>query len=243
MKAKRFVSIPEWSPLYHEPPHHFRGCTSLNILCRAPVGVIKSLLPEPLKPHGDLFVLRWAHVEDVDGYKNIHFNEINFPCEWENNIGVHMALEYIDNEMGLIIGREVWGYPKKWGDFVWNKTTNGLYVECHRQGVLLMQTEFTGSDDSKEFIPTVEWPDMNYYYLVKHIPPASRSVSALIQVVRLELSELVIHSSTTGSAQVEFFDGPRDPLTHLGPVEVLGATLDSLDLAVDYGEVVATLEI
>lgn len=36
MKIKKFVSIPEWSPVYTEPPHHFNGCTGLNVLCRAP---------------------------------------------------------------------------------------------------------------------------------------------------------------------------------------------------------------
>ncbi len=238
MKVKKFVSIPEWSPLYHEPPHHFRGCTGLSVLCRAPAGVIEKLIPKPLRARGDLFILRWEHIADCDGYKDIHFNEILFTCKWKNKIGVHCALEYIDSEMGLTIGREVWGFPKKWGDFVWNKTANGLHAECHRGGVLLMRTEFTRSEST----PTVEWPDTSNYYLVKHIPPASRSVSPLIQVVRCELSERVIHSSAMGSAQVEFFDGPRDPLKLLGPVEVLAARLDTLDSLFDYGEVVETIE-
>jgi len=40
---------------------------------------------------------------------------------------------------------------------------------------------------------------------------------------------------------VEFFDGPRDPLKQLGPIEVLGARLDTLDSVFDYGEVVETI--
>ena len=112
----------------------------------------------------------------------------------------------------------------------------GLHLECHRSGELLMQTDFTPSES-----PAVKWPATRSYYLVKHIPPASRSGSPLIQVVRLDLDKKTLHSSSTGSAHVEFFDGQRDPLRQLGPVEVLGARLDTMDSVVDYGEVVETI--
>lgn len=233
---RKFVSIPEWAPVYTEPPHHFNGCTGLSVLCRAPAGVIEKLIPEPLKAQGDLFILRWEHMDECEGYKDIHFNEILFPCKWKDKTGVHCALEYIDNEMGLIIGREVWGFPKKWGDFIWNKTVNGLHLECLRSGVSLIRTEFTRTES-----PAVKWPDSSSYYLVKHIPSASRSGSPLIQVVRCDLTKKTLHSTATGSASVELFDGPQDPLKQLGPVEVLGARLDTLDSVFDYGEIVETI--
>ena len=236
MKVSKFVSIPEWAPVYTEPPHHFKGCTGLNILWRAPAGVIQKLIPEPLKAQGDLFVLRWQHMDECEGYRDVHFNEILFPCMWRDKIGVHCALEYIDNEMGLIIGREVWGFPKKWGDFVWEKTDAGLHLECHRSGELIIRTEFTRSQS-----PAVQWPDSSSYYLVKNIPPASRSGSPLIQVVRCDLTKKTLHSTATGSASVELFNGTHDPLKQLGPVEVLGARIDTLDSVFDYGEIVETI--
>ncbi|MBN2334709.1 acetoacetate decarboxylase family protein [Candidatus Bathyarchaeota archaeon] len=236
MAMKKFVSIPEWAPVYTDLPHHFNGCTGLNVLCRAPERVIQRLTPEPLKAVGDRFILRWQHIGDCEGYKDVHFNEILFPIKWKDKTGVHCALEYIDNEMGLVIGREVWGFPKKWGDFIWEETHDGLHLECHREGELLMRTEFTRTES-----PAIQWPFASSYYLVKHIPPASRTGSPLIQVVRIDLDKKTLYSSTTGTATVELFDGQHDPLRQLGPVEILGARLDTMDSIVDYGEVVETI--
>jgi acetoacetate decarboxylase len=241
-EIKNSFSIPEWSPLYHEPPHHFRGVTKLSVLCRAPGGVIKSLLPKPLKFREDLFVLAWDQVDDVEGYNNMHFNSITFPCAWKDNLGGHCAIEYIDSDMGLTIGRDVWGYPKKGASFLWNETANDLKVECHRGGVLLMRTAFSPSHSTRPSTPEVEWPDTTYHYQIRRVPPAARTLSAQVQVIRCEFSELVTHSSVKGSAQVNFFDGPRDPLKHLGPVDVLDASLEHLDFVFDYGEVVETLK-
>jgi len=236
MNIKKFVSIPEWAPVYTDLPHRFNGSTGLSILCRAPAGVIEKLMPEPLKAMGDLFILRWQHMDECEGYMDIHFNEILFPCKWRDKTGVHCAIEYIDNEMGLIIGREVWGFPKKWGDFKWEETPEGLHLECHKSGELLICTDFTPSESSP-----IQWPFTGSYYLVKHIPPASRTDTPLIKVVRIDLDKKTLHSSTTGSASVEFFNGQRDPLKQLGPVEVLGARIDKVDSIVDYGEVVETI--
>lgn len=165
-------------------PHHINGSTGLSILCRAPEGVIEKLMHEPLKTIGDRFILRWQPVSDCEGYKDIHFNEILFPYRWKDKTDIHCAVEYIDNEMGLIIGREIWGFPKKWGDFVWKETPDGLHLECHKSGELLIRTEFAYSDS-----PAIEWPFMSNYYLVKHIQPASRTGDSLIQVVRIDFDK------------------------------------------------------
>ena len=154
------------------------------------------LMPEPLKSTGDLFILRWQIIDDCEGYRNVHFSEILFPCKWRDKTGVHCAVEYIDNEMGLIIGREIWGFPKKWGDFTWKEKSDGLFLECHKSGEFLMRTEFTETET-----PAIQWPFMNSYYLVKHIPPASRTGDPLIQVVRIDLDKKTLYSSTTGTAK------------------------------------------
>ena len=60
-------------------------------------------------------------------------------------------------------------------------------------------------------------------------------------MVRIDLDKKTLHSSNTGAATVELFDGQHDPLKQLGPVEVLGARIDKVDSIVDYGEVVETI--
>jgi len=250
-----FVPSPEFSPPYPPLPHHFNDNHQLQILCQAPRGAITRALPRPLEPTGDnLFVLQMGWSPDCEGF-NVHEIQINAPVRWKGEVGSTTLIEYIDSDMGLIAGREIWGWPKKMADIVWTQTATGWNVTCNKQpdqgGIPLMKIEYTVSGSA----PAVEWPVMMPTYLVKRVPNASPAVPPLTQLVRVggpaiggppALAPNAVKTDTKGTAAVQFFDGPHDPLTFFGPVKVLeakmsitkGAMLGGLGL----GDVVAQWE-
>jgi acetoacetate decarboxylase len=248
-----FVPSPEFSPPYPPLPHHFNDAHGLQILCQAPKGAIKRTLPRPLELTGaeDLFVLQMGWSPDCEGF-NVHEIQINAPVKWKNGTGSTTVIEYIDSDMGLIAGREIWGWPKKMADIVWTQTAGGWTITCNKQkdqgSIPLMKVEYTISKS----VPKVEWPPMEPVYLVKRIPNASPSVPPLTQLVcvgcglpknsGLTPSPTAVTTNTTGTAQVQFFDGPHDPLTFFGPVKVLDAkmsiTKGSMTGGLGLGEVV-----
>jgi hypothetical protein len=71
--------------------------------------------------------------------------------------------------------------------------------------------------------------------LVKRIPNASPSVPPLTQLVCVGCSlppggapgsaKTAATINTKGTAKVQFFDGPHDPLTFFGPVKVLDSKM------------------
>jgi acetoacetate decarboxylase len=230
-----FVPSPEFSPPYPPLPHHFNNNHGLQILCRASKGAIKRALPQPLEQNGDddLFVLQMGWSPDCEGF-NVHEIQINVPVKWRNEVGSTTLIEYIDSDMGLIAGREIWGWPKKMSDIVWTQTAAGWTIDCNKQkdqgGIPLMKVEYTISKST----PAVEWPVMSPVYLVKRIPNASLSVPPLTQLVCVGCSARGTGSSSTrtaattntkGFATVQFFDGPHDPLTFFGPAKVLDARM------------------
>jgi acetoacetate decarboxylase len=231
-----FVPSPEFSPPYPPLPHHFNDMHGLQILCRAPEGAIERAVAGPLEKSGedDLFVLQMGWSPDCEGF-NVHEIQINAPVKWGDNYGSTTLIEYIDSDMGLIAGREIWGWPKKMSEIVWTRTDKGWTIECYKQkdqgSIPLMKVEYTISDSA----PDVAWPVMEPVYLVKRIPNASASVPPLTQLVCVgcnlpEGSESAFDPSlaatnTRGTATVRFFDGPHDQLTFFGPVEVLGAKM------------------
>jgi acetoacetate decarboxylase len=249
----RFVPSPEFSPPYPPLPHHFNDSHNLQILCRAPEGAIKRALASPLEQNGeeDLFVLQMGWSPDCEGF-NVHEIQINAPVKWKDSIGSSTLIEYIDSDMGLIAGREIWGWPKKMADIVWTETDTGWTIECYKQKdqghILLMKVEYTISDST----PDVEWPEMRPTYLVKRIPNASPSVPPLTQLVCVgcnapqedfpEPAETAVAKNTKGIATVQFFDGPHDLLTFFGPIEVLDAKMriieGSMTGGLGLGEVV-----
>ncbi len=232
-----FVPSPEFSPPYPPLPHHFNDMHGIQILCRARAGAIERALAKPLEKNGDddLFVLQMGWSPDCEGF-NVHEIQINAPVKWGDSVGSTTLIEYIDSDMGLIAGREIWGWPKKMADIIWTETDTGWTFECYKQkdqgSLPLMKVEYTISDS----LPEVEWPVMAPVYLVKRVPNASPSVPPLTQLVcvgcnRPPGSESAFDPSaaainTRGTATVQFFDGPHDPLTFFGPIEVLDAKMN-----------------
>jgi len=230
-----FVPSPEFSPPYPPLPHRFNDNHVIQVLCQAPKGAVKRALAQPLEPVGDedLFVLLMGWSPDCEGF-NVHEIAINAPVKWKDSIGATTLIEYIDSDMGLITGREVWGWPKKMADITWTKTKTGWTVACNKQkdqrGIPLMKIEYTISNSA----PAVEWPAMMPTYLVKRIANAALSVPPLTQLVCVGCNLPPGGSfpppqkgtvETKGLAKVQFFDGPHDPLTFFGPVKVLGAKM------------------
>ncbi len=231
-----FVPSPEFSPPYPPLPHHFNDNHNLQILCQAPEGAIKRALPRPLEQNGndDLFVLQMGWSPDCEGF-NVHEIQINVPVKWRDSVGSTTLIEYIDSDMGLIAGREIWGWPKKMSDIVWTQTATGWIIDCYKQkdqgGIPLMKVEYTISNST----PTIQWPVMMPVYLVKRIPNASPSVPPLTQLVCVGCtppaggvpgpSATAVTTNTKGFATVQFFDGPHDPLTFFGPIKVLAAKM------------------
>lgn len=231
-----FVPSPTFSPPYPPLPHHFNNNHGIQILCRAPKGAIKRALPLPLEQNGndDLFVLQMGWSPDCEGF-NVHEIQINVPVKWKDRVGATTLIEYIDSDMGLIAGREIWGWPKKMSEITWTQTATGWAIDCRKQkdqgSLLLMRVEYTVSNSA----PAAEWPVMMPTYLVKRIPNASPSVPPLTELVCVGCtlpqgsgSSPANTSQTTntqGSATVQFFDGPHDPLAFFGPIKVLAAKM------------------
>jgi len=253
--SQGFVPSPIFSPPYPPLPHHLRDVHTIQILCQAPKGAVKRALAPPLEPAGDadLYVLLLAWTPDVEdqGY-NVHEIAINAPVRWKDRVSNTTLIEYIDSDMGLLAGREVFGWPKKMADITWTRTTTGWMVVANKmkdQGSIpLMKVEYKISDST----PSVQWPNMGPTLLVRRIPNASASTKAFFQIVCVGCdvpqsgAPLVAPSGskeTRGFATVQFFDGPHDPLTFLGPVKVLDAKMTILEgkmpLGLGLGQVLA----
>jgi acetoacetate decarboxylase len=236
-----FVPSPVFSPPYPPLPHHFSDVHTIQVLCQAPKDAVQKALASPLKQvgDGDQYVLLMAWTPDVEkqGY-NVHEIAINAPVQWNDQLGTTTLIEYIDSDMGLIAGREIYGWPKKMAEITWTQTKTGWTVTANKMkdqgGIPLMKVEYTASAAT----PEVEWPNMGAVILVRRIPPASLTTPSINQIVCLGCNRpqteapLVAPAGpkdTKGFATVEFFDGPHDPLTFLGPTKVLGAKMTVME--------------
>jgi acetoacetate decarboxylase len=247
-KRSDFIPSPIFSPVYPPLPHHFSDVYTIQMLCKAPKGAIKRATMPPMEPAGDeetfILLLGWTQDVEKKGF-NVHEVAINAPVKWKDKVGNTTLIEYIDSDMGLIAGREIYGWPKKMAEITWSKTQTGWMVVVNKmkdQGsVPLMKIEYTVSKN----LPEVKWPEMGPVLLLRRIPPASLSTPSINQMICLgcdtpqasvgPLEAKPGKDDTRGTATIQFFDGPHDPLTFLGPIKVLDAKMTSLKGEMPFG--------
>jgi acetoacetate decarboxylase len=243
----KFIPSPVFSPPYPPLPHHFSDVNTIQILCQAPKGAIKRALAQPLEPsgNGDLFVLLLGWTKDVEkqGY-NVHEIALNAPVQWKGKAGNTTMIEYIDSDMGLIAGREIYGWPKKMAEITWTQTATGWTITANKMkdqgGIPLMKIEYKISKTAS----AVKWPNMGPVFLVRRIPNASPTTPSFNQMVCVGCNTpqasgpLVAPAGakdSIGTATVQFFDGPHDPLKFLGPIKALDAKMSVLEGAMPFG--------
>lgn len=242
-KGEDFVPSPIFSPPYPPLPHRFCDLKGISILCKAPKGAIKRAVMPPMEPAGDeetfVLILGWTLDVEKGGY-NVHEVAINAPVKYKDKVGNTTLIEYIDSDMGLLAGREPFGWPKKMAEITWTNTYDGWMIIVNKMkdqgGVPLMKIEYKIDDSA----PEVKWPDMGPTLLERRIGPGSPTTKGFYQMIclgcdRPETSPGPLEAapgapgSTRGTATVQFFDGPHDPLTFLGPTKVLDAKMSVME--------------
>jgi acetoacetate decarboxylase len=245
--------LPVVFPLYPEPPFLWRDDRALSFLCRVDPGVLARVVPEPLKLERSDGVLVIA----VKVCRNLSLPEgrswptklatqyrldFTVPVVFEGEPAEYPFLEYINDDMGLCVGRELWSWPKKLGAFVWQEEGESLHVECRRGDELLLTADFA---PSSEDAGAVEWPHASQAFTVRHTVPTGRGHQpAQAEVLRTGFPNFNLTSRFSGEGQLSLFDGSCDPLRRFfGGVDVLDARFDVRDFDFDWPEVVATVDL
>jgi acetoacetate decarboxylase len=128
--------------------------------------VIASLLPPPLEP-GAMPIATAYIAEFHQTNFGIVYNEaaLFIPAAYNGEEGKYCLSMPVDNDMGLIAGREVFGYPKKIAEKIYvTRKDDTVTGECVRKGVPLYKM----SIDLKEQLTEKTPPAPNF--LIKFFP-------------------------------------------------------------------------
>lgn len=218
--------FPEYYP---NATSRFMDVTKVYVLARADEEALRALVSPPLvKPVGDdRVILTWTRVGEVAGSTDMHYFDLRVPIAFENLSAVHCGIEYIDDDRGLVMGRELWGYPKRGAEFSWNETETTLRAEATREGAVIGRVSFTA--DSEAPYGEDIWPTTDFDIQVRRLPRIGKG-KRYGEIIRADFNNMDVRSTTAGRAEVELLDGrPGDPLAQFQPIEVLAARMTRLD--------------
>ncbi len=111
------AGMPPANPSYPHGPYRFINREYMNIIYESDAGAIRAMVPEPLMPDGsNTVVYEWINMPDSSGFGAYQESGIVIPCTLNGEPVNYTAMMFLNDEPPITAGREIWGFPKRWGE-------------------------------------------------------------------------------------------------------------------------------
>lgn len=211
------LGMPIHSPAYPAPPNRFMNREYFIITYETDPDVLEKVVPYPLKVVDPIVKYEFIRMPDSSGLGDYTESGQVIPVEFNGTRGLFVLSMYLDNEPGILAGREIWGFPKKYGhpslrvDPVSRDTLVGrlYYGELEvARGTMGYKWQALPTEDMKKYLENT--PN----YLIKIIPDVDGSLK-IHQLVRYHLGDVTVAGAWTGPTDLELFRHAQAPVADL----------------------------
>src|SRR5690348_11684741 len=196
-------SMPVFSPSYPPGPYKFVRREYLIVSYETEPEAIAAALPEPLEPSpGNLAYYEWMKMPDASGFGDYEESGAGIFATYKGepcNFSVQM---YLDDEPPITGGREIWGFPKKYGvprlKVIKDTLTGTLHYDDERVAMGTMGYKPTSlADRLAEVQKGIARLNVN----LKLIPDVDGRPK-IAQLVGYNLEEIVVRGAWDGPARL-----------------------------------------
>lgn len=236
--VKALASMPLQSPTYPRGPYRFFDRKYLLIRYRTDPALIRAFLPEPLEPEDDIVAVQWLDMPDGEGFGAYSSTVQIIPCRLNGEPCNFINQMYVDNSPPLAGGREIWGYPMKYGKAVLAVNADTLTGTLHYAtqsvavGTMVYKHDAFRADFAKE------GEHLARTQITLKLIPDIDGTPAIAQLVAVKFQNVVVHGAWTGPARLELIPSVNCPLADLPVRQVVGGLHMVTDVTLPYGKVV-----
>ena len=232
----KLSSMPLQSPTYPTGPYKFFNRQYLIVYYRTDPAQIRKMLPEPLEPDGDTVSVQWLDLPDGEGFGAYSAALQAIPCTFNGEKCSFLTQMYVDNCPPLAGGREIWGYPMKYGcatlETASDTLTGVLTYAGQRVASGTMVYKHGGPSDLGEIEALLKRTQVT----LKLIPDIDGS-AAIAQLVGITFADIVVKGAWTGRARLELTQAVNCPMADLPVLEHKGGLHLVTDMTLPYGRV------
>lgn len=239
------VSMPAFAPLYGMGSETV-SLRWLTVEYRTRPDVLESLLPEPLLPTEDPLVAAWVaefigarfHLPDGGVERRPPYMQagICVRCRRGDQVGAYPLIFFIEGLNHGILGREIFGLPKKQAKSVTLNTdengVSGSIVTANDIEVVTLRG-IRPDRDADEIDPIPGW--FGNHFTLKLIPSADGRGYDVNHLVRVPFTTSAQRGGWVAQADISLTYSAADPLHLVECKEVVGARYGEVDLAVGFG--------
>ncbi len=239
-------SMPVAGPSYPKGPYRFINREYLIITYESDPDAIRAQLPEPLEPAGsNLVTYEFMAMPDSSGFGAYTESGVVIPAKL-NGVEVSFTSQmYLDDEPPISAGREVWGFPKKYGNpklGIAHDTLTGTLEYAGQlvaMGTMGYKHENITYDLSHHLacdIDTVKAKLGKKQVVLKLIPDVD-GTPAIAQLVTFCMEDINVKGAWKGPARLQLFSHVNAPVADLPVKKIIGGNHFIADLTLPYGTV------
>jgi acetoacetate decarboxylase len=227
-EVRRHITTPLTSPAFAPVAARFTDREYLNIVYRTDPEALRAVVPEPLEIVEPLVRFEVMKMGDASAYGPYLESGQAIEVVFDGERGEYLHAMYLDNFPATAAGREVSAYPKTVGSpdlYV----DNGVLVGTLDYGTLRVATATMGYKhyelDPREAEAQITVPT----FMLKTIPGYD-GTPRVQELVRTEITDIVVKQAYTGPARLQLFQHVLAPLADLPVLEVVSASHILTDL-------------
>jgi acetoacetate decarboxylase len=231
-------SMPAFSPSYPRGPYRFANREYLIVTYETDPEAIRAALPEPLEPApGNLAYYEWMKMPDASGFGDYEESGTGIFAAWKGepcNFSVQM---YLDDEPPITGGREIWGFPKKYGvprlKVIKDTLTGTLHYDEERVALGTMTYKQKSlADKHDEVLKGLSRLNVN----LKLIPDVDGKPK-IAQLVGYNLEDITLRWAWDGEARLHLVPHVNCRLADLPVKRIVGGRHQLVDFTLPYGRV------
>jgi acetoacetate decarboxylase len=200
----------------------------LNIVYRTDPEALRAVVPQPLKIDEPLVRFEVMKMNDVTGYGPYTEAGQAIQVVFDGERGEYLHAMYLDSFAATASGREVSAYPKVMGAPNLY-ADNGALVGTLDYGSLRVATATMGYKQFELDRRTAEAEITVPTFMLKTIPDYD-GTPRVQELVRTEITDVVVKAAYTGPARLQLFQHVLAPLADLPVLEVVSASHVITDL-------------
>ena len=230
------TNLSSTNPFYGEPPYVFEGSENYFISFKTSPEVLRTLVPEPLKPlpGGEMTVIFAKH--NIISPAKIQYKEAFFvvPVSYGSVYGGFLPVLYLDKIETITPAREIWGYNKVGAEFSFTEEGSNAAITVTQMDTIIMKASFILGEP---FTPPEQPPGGSVFNL-KYIPSVEKnSPPDVKQITISKLKDDKTAEMRMGTAKLEFYSSRYNPLNQIPILEVKKAGKKIHSFSMDHGKV------
>lgn len=232
-------SMPPGNPSYPAGPYRFVDREYMVITYESDPDAIRRMVPEPLKPDRSGHVLyEWIKMPDSSGFGSYEESGVVIPCLFGDEPVNYTAMMFLNDEPPTPAGREIWGFPKRWGEPRLSVATDTLTgtLEYSGQRVALGTMRYKHENKLKEN-PAERGKHLMKTQVNLKLIPCVTGAPRIAELVAYNLTNITMKFHYSGPAPLHLVPHVNAPVADLPVRRIVDGRHFKADVTLPYGRI------